>query len=66
MRLNEVDLNGNEELTFRFRNISKMLKYKELENLEMYFCPFDMEDDVLEGSLNSELFMKVTLNWRKP
>lgn len=52
MRLNEVDLNGNEELTFRFRNISKMLEYKELENLEMYFCPFDMEDDVLEGSLN--------------
>ena len=52
MRLNEVDLNGNGELTFRFRNIGKMLEYKELENLEIYFCPFDMEDDVLEGSLN--------------
>jgi hypothetical protein len=52
MRLNEVNLNGNSELTFRFRNVNKMLEYKELENLEMYFCPFDMEDDVLEGSLN--------------
>lgn len=52
MRLNEVDLNGNDELTFRFRNIDKMLEYKELENLEMYFCPFDMEDDVLEGCFN--------------
>lgn len=52
MRLNEVNLDGNEQLTFRFRNVNKMLEHKELENMEMYFCPFDMEDDALEGSLN--------------
>lgn len=52
MRLNEVDLNRNNEFTFRFRSIDTMLKHDELKNLEMYFCPFEMEDDVLEGALN--------------
>lgn len=52
MRLNEVDLNENKDLTFRFRSVDTILGFKELENLEIYFCPFDMEDDVLEGSLN--------------
>ena len=48
MRLNEVDLNGNGELTFRFRNIGKMLEYKELEKLEIYYTPFEIEDEELD------------------
>lgn len=52
MRLNEVDLNGNSELVFRFRSIDTILEYDELKNLEMYFCPFEMEDDAFEGALN--------------
>ena len=52
MRLNEVDLNGDNGLTFRFRSIDTMLKHDELKNLEMYFCPFEMEDDAFEGALN--------------
>ena len=52
MRLNEVDLSGDNGLTFRFRSIDTMLKYDELKNLEMYFCPFEMEDDAFEGALN--------------
>lgn len=52
MGINEVDLNSREDLTFRFRSADKLLEYQELENTEIYFCPFDQEDDVLEGALN--------------
>lgn len=52
MRINEVNLNDRNDLTFRFRSADKLLEYGELENLEIYFCPFEQEDDVLEGELN--------------
>lgn len=52
MRINEVNLDDRQDLTFRFRSVEKVLKYKELENTEIYFCPFEQEDDVLEGELN--------------
>lgn len=29
-----------------------VLKFDELKNLEMYFCPNDSEDDVAEGLMN--------------
>lgn len=50
--ISEVDLNSRKDLTFRFRSADKILEYKELENTEIYFCPFEEEDDVLEGALN--------------
>lgn len=52
MRINQVDLNNKEDIIFRFRNIEKVIQYGELSKLEMYFCPYEMEDDALEGILN--------------
>lgn len=52
MRLNEVDLNDRDDIIFHFRNAGSVLKFDELKNLEIYFCPYDSEDDAAEGLMN--------------
>lgn len=50
MKYNEVNFDG--DVTFRYRSTESLLGYLELENSEIYFCPFNEEDDVCEGTLN--------------
>ncbi len=50
MKYNEIQFDG--DVTFRYRSTATLFKYSELENSEIYFCPFDEEDDVFEGTLN--------------
>ena len=58
MKYNEV--NFDETVTFRYRSTNRYRSTKslfdhfELENFEIYFCPFNEneEDDVCEGTLN--------------
>lgn len=52
MNLNEVFLNDRDDIIFHFRNADSVLKFDELKNLEIYFCPYDNEDDAAEGLLN--------------
>ena len=52
MRIMEADLEQRENVTFRFRNAEKIIEYRELEDLYLYFCPYSEEDDVLEGLAN--------------
>ena len=52
MKINEVDLNSKDDIVFRFRKASSLIKHDELKKLEIYFCPFDEEDDAAEGLLN--------------
>lgn len=50
MKYNEV--NFDETVTFRYRSTKSLFDHFELENSEIYFCPFNEEDDVCEGTLN--------------
>lgn len=50
MKVNEVVF--SEDVTFRYRSTKSILGYLELENSEIYFCPFNEEDDIFEGTLN--------------
>ncbi len=56
MHIGEVELNNRDDIIFRFRKAESIIKHDELKNLEMYFCPFQEEDDAAEGLLN--LFWK--------
>lgn len=50
MKYNEVIFDGS--VTFRYRSTQSLFDHFELENSEIYFCPFNEEDDVCEGTLN--------------
>lgn len=52
MELNKVNLNDRDDIIFHFRNAESVLKFDELKNLEIYFCPYDSEDDAAEGLMN--------------
>lgn len=52
MKLNEVILNDRDDIIFHFRNADSVLKFDELKNLEIYFCPYNSEDDAAEGLMN--------------
>ena len=39
-------------MIYRFRDAQKLLAYKELENSEIYFSPYDQLNDPMEGFLN--------------
>ena len=52
MKLNEAVLNDRDDIIFHFRNADSVLKFDELKNLEIYFCPYDSEDDAAEGLMN--------------
>ena len=40
------------DITFHFRKAGSIIKHNELKKCEIYFCPFDDEDDAAEGLLN--------------
>ena len=50
MKYNEYKFEG--DVIFRYRSTTALFKHLELENSEIYFCPFDEEDDVFEGTIN--------------
>ena len=40
---------SNQNVIFRFRSARALLEeYEELEKQEIYFCPYDSEDDIFE------------------
>ena len=50
MKYNEYKF--EDDVIFRYRSTTALFKHLELENSEIYFCPFDEEDDVFEGTIN--------------
>ena len=44
---------SNQNVIFRFRSARALLEeYEELEKQEIYFCPYDSEDDIFEGIMD--------------